>query len=107
MFILNKKTLDNDPMSATVSGTSIDVSSSTYCAVQIVWSAGSTPVGSLQIEGSCDGSTFSAVGSAVSISGNTGNSLTNLGAIGYPYIRATYTRTSGSGTLNVYISTKG
>jgi hypothetical protein len=40
-------------------------------------------------------------------SGSAGNAYVGLNQVGAPFIRVTYTRTSGTGTLNAYISAKG
>lgn len=87
---------------------------------QVVWSAGSTPVGTIALQFSDDYSinngvvnnagtwttaTFSLAGVPVSsapVSGNTGNGMIEFTTAAYAS-RLVYTRTSGSGTMSVTI----
>lgn len=85
----------------------------------VTWAAGSSPVGviSVQVSNSYsqneDGSVKNAgswttltLSSALAISGNTGNGFVDIDATGAYAIRLVYTRTSGSGTLNVVVAGK-
>lgn len=94
---------------ATATGTAVNTEFFPILAVQAVWSAGSSPVGTVTLEGSLDGTNFTAIsGVSISVSGNSG------AIVGKPtatlnadrFVRAVYTRTSGSGTISVYISGK-
>lgn len=86
---------------------------------EVVWSAGSTPVGTISVQVSNDYSQY-ADGSANNpgnwsdlplsttpgITGNTGVGYIDIDANAGYALRLVYTRTSGSGTLNVIVSGK-
>lgn len=91
----------------TTSSSSVDVSDCSLVAMQAVWS-GTTPVGTVTLEGSLDGVNFSTFGaSSISVSGATGSAVVTSNAIGFPFLRATFTYTSGTvASLKVYVSSK-
>lgn len=80
------------------------------------WSGASSPVGSFSVEVSNDYNNSNAInsgtwialdfGSTISISGSSGSHEININQLPYSWIRTKYTRTSGSGTLNVFLSAK-
>lgn len=85
----------------------------------IAWSAGSTPVGDITVEVSntysldasgavANAGTWTAIAlsSPIHITGNSGNAFVSLSELGAYAIRVKYTRTSGSGTLNVTVAGK-
>lgn len=87
--------------------------------LEFVWSAGSTPVGTISVEISIDYAQDTqgnitnagtwvalALSPTPSVSGNSGSIYIDINQISAPWIRAKYTRTSGSGTLNSYICGK-
>lgn len=92
---------------------------------QVVWSAGSTPIGAISLQGSNDYSidamgnvknagtwttlTFNYNGTPVSsvpVTGNSGSGMIDIGSTGMYAMRIVYTRTSGSGTLAVTLNAK-
>lgn len=92
----------------TTSSSLIDVSDCTFVAFQTIW-AGTTPSGTVTIEGSLNGTTWSTFGASSTTVGtaNTGSGLVNFSPLGMPFIRVTYTHTSGTITsLQVLVSTK-
>lgn len=77
-----------------------------YC-VQVQWS-GTSPVGTLTLEASNDGASWSTVdGSLDDVYGDSGSGIYHVTDVFYPYVRLKYTRTSGTGTLNATINLKG
>lgn len=87
--------------------------------VQVIWSAGSTPVGVISVEVSMDydqdtlGNVVNAgnwialtLDPAANVSGNTGQIYVDLNQLSAPWIRVKYTRTSGTATLSGYICGK-
>jgi hypothetical protein len=87
--------------------------------IQYIWSAGSSPVGTIAVQvssnyaqdsqGNVSNSgtwTSLSLSSTPSISGNSGSGVIEMTQLGSVWIRTVYTRTSGSGTLNAYISGK-
>ncbi len=88
-------------------------------AMQFIWSAGSTPIGTIAIQVSLDyaqdsqgvvtnSGTWTAltISPSLAISGNSGSLYVDLNQLGAPWVRAVYTKTSGTGTLNAYIAGK-
>lgn len=75
--------------------------------VIITWT-GTSPVGAIVFEVSNNNSTWNSLdfGSAISISGNTGNHTVNINQLPYSFIRATYNKTSGTGTLIASLTSK-
>jgi hypothetical protein len=85
-------------------------------AIQALWSAGSTPTGTLKVQGSCDNGVSDSDPTGVTnwediatqaVSGNTGAKLFNLDGQHYKWVRLAYTRSGGSATLNARINLKG
>lgn len=106
IFKFNSNSITAASMGADATGTGLDVAEATYIAVQSVWSAGSTPVGFILVQASNDDSTYTTIDSQA-VSGNTGSLMYKASDVGYRYVRAYYSRTSGSGTLSVKIAAKG
>jgi len=96
-----------DMGSATLTSTAFSVQHTPIMGIQAVWSAGSTPVGTLQLQGSIDGTNYFNVGSTVAVSGNSGTAYVSDANAFYLFARLIYTKTSGSGTLNAYAEAKG
>lgn len=97
----------NESMGANVTSSSFTVQHTPIVCIQAVWSAGGTPVGTLQLQGSVNGTDFFNVGSTVAVSGNTGTAQVTDANAGYLFARLLYTRTSGTATLNAYAEAKG
>jgi hypothetical protein len=102
----NLKVIDTT-LSSSISSSLVDVSDCTALAIQAVWS-GTSPVGTVTIEASLDGVNFSTYGaSSISVSGASGSGVVSSGPIGFPFVRATFTYTSGTvASLKVYLSSK-
>lgn len=96
-----------DMSQGTVVSSSFDVEHTPLICIEAAWSAGSTPVGTLQLQGSVSGVNWFNVGSTVAVSGNTGAAQVTDANAGYLYARVLYTKTSGSGTLVAYAEAKG
>lgn len=97
-----------DMSQATVTSANMPVMFMDNIGVQVNWSAGSSPVGVIQVQASLDGVNFDALdfGSVINITGNSGSLLININQIPYNQIRVQYIKTSGSGTLDVYMTAK-
>ena len=106
--ILTKNVKVIDITSGTTTSSSLlDVSDCATVAMQAVWT-GTTPSGTVTLEGSLDGVNFSTFGAgSISVTGASGNGVVASNSIGMPFIRATFTYTSGTVTsLKVYLSAK-
>lgn len=94
-------------MGGTVTSDSTNINTAISVCIQAIWSAGSTPVGTMVLQASNDNSTWTEVtGSSLAVSGATGSNMWNVEKPAYGYIRMVYTRSSGSGTLNATINAK-
>jgi len=113
MQMVSTKISTAQSMGGSFKSTGLDVSKVNLAGIQAVWAGGGSPVGDFSIEVSNDevdavGSvtnwtTYS--GSVISIT-TDGDLFYNLANIGFRYIRLSYARTSGTGTLNAILITK-
>ncbi len=92
-------------MGADITSTAVDVKESRSYAVQAVWSAGTSPVGVLYLQGSLDNVTYTDITSSA-VSGNTGSILINVELPAYQYIKVFYDRTSGTATMTAKVNIK-
>ena len=112
------KVVDAGDMSDDITSDVTVIQNITRIGYQVVWSAGSTPVGTVTVEVSNDysqngdgsernaGSWTAVAGISASVSGNSGNGYIDIADISAYAIRLVYTRASGSGTLDVTICAK-
>lgn len=101
----------NGDMGGNITSNNINVDGFKALGIQFVWSNGSTPVGTGAMQISNDnGVTWTSFGVSLSVTGNSGNGLviTSTGGDASPFslVRALYVRSSGSGTLNAYLTAK-
>lgn len=100
-------------MSGNLASTAIDMLSLPFGAIELVWTG--TPTGTFSIDGSIDN-----VPSATQVvnwyptntdvnnpAGSSSSTLVNLIGIGFRWLRVSYARTGGSGSLNVTVFGKG
>lgn len=107
---------DGDMTQATITSDVTDIRYLDNISIQCIFTG--TPTGSFALEGSLDyykingavqnTGTWTPItlSSTPAASGSAGNILLDLNQLSFPYIRIVYTKTSGTGTLNVYISGK-
>lgn len=94
-------------MATTIESPSINIDECTFYSVQVDWTAGSTPIGTCQLEGSNDNITFTVItDSILPVTGNSGSNLINTELQAYSWVRVSYFPASGSGTLNAIINAK-
>ena len=91
-------TIYSDPITTTVS--------EMQC-LQAIWTG--TPTGTLSIEASLDGSNWSTTTYTFSSSpaGSASSSISDLSSSAYPYFKACYVNTSGTGVLKILGFKKG
>jgi hypothetical protein len=64
-------------------------------------------VGSIIVQGSSNQSNWTNLNmTAITMAGVTDNGLFDIQVTGVPYLRLAYTSTSGTGTINAYVSAK-
>lgn len=100
----------NEAMSTSLTSASTNIAYADQVSIQIT-SDNTDAVGQWSVEGSVDKETFIPMTFDNQIqattSGNDDAILIDMKLISFAYIRVKYTRTSGSGTATVKISTKG
>lgn len=97
------------------SGQVLDLRALDNFSVHVKWTSGNA-IGVIAVEASNNyvaqplSGSFAAVaadsGAITQPASNSGEAIYNYSNRGYSYIRVTYTRTSGTGTLNVWVTTK-
>lgn len=93
-------------MTADITTGSIDCLNLNTWSMQFVWTG--TPVGTVSVQASDDGSTWTEVASSSqATSGAAGNHRVNASGFGGRYIRGKFAFTSGTGTLAVSVTAKG
>lgn len=101
-------------MSGNITGEATDVLFLDNVCYEAVWS-GASPDGELIIEVTGDNITETGVvptwieldfGAPIPITGNSGNHLINVNQTPFRYIRPRYARSSGTGTLNIKLTSK-
>lgn len=116
--------LTNGSMAGSLTSSVTIIQKISKVSYTFVWSAGSTPVGTVSVQGSNDYAVDSqgnvsnsgnwktltitdagALATTVAVSGATGSTGIDV-ETGFYAIRAIYTRSSGSGTLNAYVCGK-
>lgn len=98
-------TIDAQSMGADITGTAVNINETVSYAFQIIWSAGSTPVGDIVLQGSNDNSTFTEIVRS-NVTGNSGSTIINVEKPSYAWARVNYSRTSGSGTMSATMNNK-
>ena len=104
LHIMNKKLMDGVSLGASVDSAALDMSSVKDTCLQITFSSGAT--GSIGILGSNDDANYGIVASAIAISGSAGTSMVPLSNIGFKFLKISYTRTLGTGTITVIVGGK-
>jgi hypothetical protein len=94
-----------DMSQATLTSDEILLGQIFVCAVQAVFSG--APVGSLKLQASVDGTTWTDVANSTVAVSAAGDCLWNITDIGFPLMRCVYTKTSGTGSLTVTVEGKG
>lgn len=114
--------IDAEAMSGSLTSTPTILDSCSRFSYSIIWSGGSTPVGTVSIQGSNDYAlnpdgtvknagtwttmTFSLAGAPVAsapISGNSGSGIIDVWETSVYAVRLIYTRASGNGTMTAII----
>lgn len=103
VFVLNEHLFTNQAMTTTLSTSVIDLAETLGYAVHAIWTG--SPVGFISTQGSNDGVNFVEVDSSAT-GGVAGQHLLNVEKHHYRYVRVQFLFTSGTGSLNLYVSGK-
>lgn len=103
MLTNSKQIITAGDMSGSLTSAVYDLQYKSLAAVQAFYTG--SPVGSLVVQGSCDGTHWSTQQTATAISA-AGDILLNIGLVGFQFLRVIYTRSSGTGSLLVIASSK-
>lgn len=103
------KIFDAVALSGNQTSSATNVESWDKASILVEWSAGSTPVGTLTVEVRYrdDGNWVELdMGSAINISGNSGNHQLVFNELPFKDLRLVYTRSSGDATMTATIAHK-
>lgn len=93
-------------MSGNLTTNGVDMLSMPFGAIEAEWTG--SPTGTFSVDGSLDNSNWYPTGTDVNNpEGSADSTLINLQGIGFRYLRLSYTRTSGTGSLTVTFFGKG
>lgn len=113
------KTVTAGDLSANLTSPVTDIRYLDNIAIQLIFTG--TPTGTFVVQGSLDymrafseearavnAGTWTTItlGSTLAASGAAGNILVDLNQLSFPYIRVVYTRTSGTGSLDMWVEGK-
>lgn len=102
-----------DMSQATLNSNAVDMLSLPFGAIELIWTG--APTGTFSIDGSIDNvsqasqvTNWYPTGTDVSNpSGSASSTLVNLSGVGFRWIRVSYAKTSGTGSLTVNVFGKG
>ena len=111
------KMFDAVTISTDQSSTATNVLNLDNASIQVIWSGGGTPVGTITVEAtnidpdlpSFDSTTdyvTLTLSGTIAVSGNSGNHSIILEEMPFYAIRLIYTSTSGTATMSAYLSSK-
>lgn len=103
--INEKKIIDSALMTADIFSEVIDARPIYTLGLYAKWTG--TPTGSLRFEGSANGVDWFTLVTATTLSGAAGEAALSLDGTPWLYVRVFYDFTSGTGTLNVWLNSKG
>jgi hypothetical protein len=111
MRVENIPIVTNGNMASTITSTPIRLDWSLGVSVQAVWvNGGSAPNGNMSLQASLDGINWTVMPSTtlpVPNTASTQNNMWNIPDIFYNWIQFIWVPTSGSGTLQVRLNSKG
>lgn len=96
-------------MAADITGPTTAIGQFDQVCYQVSWTS-SNAVGVISVQGSVDGINFEDLSFSTPLTqpnSDNGSYLINLALIPFPYIRPFYDRTSGTGSMVIYLSAKG
>ena len=101
----NETIINAQSMGSDVTSSSENTNNIRSFSIHVFWSGGGTPIGSLILQASNDGTNFVDV-ETNSVTGNSGGIMYNVENPSYSYARVKYVRTSGSATMSAVFNSK-
>jgi hypothetical protein len=98
------KMVTNGDMSASITSDTINLVNKEGFSIHAIYTG--SPVGTLNVSGSIDGVTFTSIPDSLLSISAAGDVLYNFREVNYVFARVVWTFTSGTGTLNIFFSTK-
>lgn len=92
---------------ADVISNAIDISQDYGFAFQAIWTGSSPLVGTVKVQSTVDGNTWSDIPNTTQNVNGAGSFLWNVNGAFYSKARVYFTYTSGNGTIEFWASTKG
>lgn len=102
-LLTNQHVINAGSMAVSLSSGVINISEFPGFCVHAIWSG--DPVGNITVEGSNDGTNFKVIDTQAA-GGAAGQYLDNKADQHYCYVKVNYTRSSGTGLLDCYLSAK-
>lgn len=93
-------------LAASVNSNAGNVSQVLGYSIQAIISGGTSPTGTLKLQYSNDGTNWDDISGATWSVTDNGNRMFNQSGVYYNYVRAVYTRTSGTGNLSLVLVSK-
>ena len=106
MRVVADKIISAGDLSGNITSETIDVRLQYGWSVIAAWT-GTAPSGTIKVQASPDGVLWVDTGVSASLSGNTGSYFVNKEWQFYPYLRIVYTRTAGTGSVDIWFAGKG
>ena len=103
IFLMNTPILQNADMSASQTSAVVDMAEVIGYAAHSIWTG--TPVGDVVLEVSNDGINFVPIDTQAT-AGIAGQHVVNIERMHIRYARCRYERTSGTGSITIYLSAK-
>lgn len=103
--LINAPIITNGDMSSALESLPQDLSRIDIYSIQAVWTG--SPSGTIKIQVSVNGSTFTDLADSEEAISGAGDFLWVVTDVGYDKMKVVYTPSSGSGTLNVQYNGKG
>src|SRR4051812_28064818 len=93
-------------LAATGSSNTIKIKYANLAGIQLNWTG--TPTGTINLQGSLDDSTYvtMTLSAAIAPAGSADTGLIDILDTAMPYLKILYTRTSGTGSMNIYLNYK-
>lgn len=103
---INKVLSGGDMSQASLTSPVVSLLTTDDVGLQLIWTG--TPTGTFDVQVSCDNANWTSVtlSPAPAAAGSASNAYVDLSLLSAPYMRVVYTKTSGTGSLTIYLAAK-